>query len=126
MPSSDAGSRAAAIASPEKSAPVTVAPEPRPRQRVHAEVALQVQQRLPGDVAYLVTLNRHQRVATGLERGDVVELGGDVDGRHSIPEFAVVVDVLLHGAIIRIQARPSFDRRIRAKDQGEGSGFRLR
>ena len=75
--------QASRIAAGEKSAPVTRAPRPSPRQGVDPEVALQVQQ---GPSSY-VTDRRDLLVpepdAAGAEPGEVVELALGVDRGHA-------------------------------------------
>ena len=92
-PEAAAASLAAATAGAEKSRPVTVAPPARPRQGVHPEVALRVDERAPGHVADLGHLERPQGVGlrVGEEALQVVELAGDVDGRPLVPPRPVQV-----------------------------------
>ena len=94
---------------------MTVAPRRGPRQGVHAEVALRVDERAAGDVADLGDLERPQRVARGVgeEAVEVVELARHVDRGALVPPRAVQLDPLVsHGAsIARRRARPRARRR---------------
>ncbi len=61
----------------------------RPRQRVEAEVALQVHERQTVHVAELLWLERPQRRGTGQEAVDVVEVAPRVDRDALVPERPV-------------------------------------
>ena len=60
--------------------------QPGPGQRVDPEVALQVEERLAGDVADHLDLVRPEPDAAGLERLEVVEIARRVDPRPGVPE----------------------------------------
>jgi len=72
--------------------------EAPPRKGVESEVALQMEERLAGDVADLLDLVVAQAdaVLPAAERGDVVELGCDVDPGPGIPDVAVPAQGLVH------------------------------
>src|SRR4029453_17786727 len=78
-----------------------------PRQRVDAKVALQVQQRPPGNLADLLDLIGPQPGAAGLESFQVVEAGGLVDGGPLIPERSVGSKVVVHAHTLRSSASRS-------------------
>jgi hypothetical protein len=69
--------------------------EARPRQRVEPEVALQMQERLPRDIADLGPLpGRDPHVVGGIpETSDVVERAGRMDRGPRVPELPVVGDL---------------------------------
>ena len=84
-----ASSRASRIEAGEKSTPVTVRPEARPRQRVEPEVALEMEEALARDVAERRDLVRPDADAALPEPRDVVELALGVDLRPGIPQALV-------------------------------------
>src|SRR6185503_13155011 len=72
---------------------------PGPGQRVEAEVALEVKQRLPDHRADLVDLVRAELRAPGLELLDRVELRTRVDLSPLVPQGAVGCDIrVVHDA----------------------------
>ena len=61
----------------------------RPGERVHSEMALQVQQRLAGDRTDRLAIKIEQRRLAREKAIDAVELGGGVDGDRLIPAVAI-------------------------------------
>ena len=68
----------------------------RPRERVHAEVALEMQQRLAAHVADLRSFHGQEGGLTGLEGGDIVEGGGGMDRRDLIPPALIRERFFVH------------------------------
>ena len=79
-------------------------PEPRPRQGVDAEVALQVEERPAVDVADRLDLVVAQPDATLAEAGQVVEVAVLVDRRPRLPERLVGG---VRGGVLGVRAHPS-------------------
>ncbi len=68
----------------------------RPRQRIEAEMALQMHQALALDGPHLLDLEGAQRVGARLEAFDVVEVAADVDRDALVPELAVGLEARVH------------------------------
>ena len=89
--------------------PRDVRAQPRPRQRVDPEMALEVQERLAVHVADLFELVVAQTDPSGAELVQAVEVRRFVDAGPLVPQLAVAFEELVHGRSVssRVLGRPA-------------------